>query len=451
MSIWDDITQAASSAGSAITSPTGEEILSAVPALIGGFEAARGRPIGAPLTMLGQWGLEQGANRKASAKAMEQAQASTMGQLQTLAARFPNDRSLTNANNPMISSIGDLARNDPSAASNQISAIYNEHLADENAAKAQQEERIKMGQARPNFDKAGRAWRYNPATDRTERSPDDDIKGGGAAQDAKSFQSLWIKKYQAEHPNADASDVASAWHNQDISGKLGLINSMPWLAAKNAANKHIIDSNTGEEQGPNLSFGQVNAGIAAGKYSVITDKEKEALDNIDRVGTELQGMVKVMPKVLNPAIKGQTFKTWAQTMANRYRIPFLAKAGSSDATAYEAYRTAMALQMQQILTNSTRPVAVQEMGLVIPGVDPRTDMKTLTMSQLVGIVPSQQETMNTAWTKMQGIDKLLRTKRKSILGNAGKSFLTAPTVPGDTEITEPDMPAPESAGDDVSF
>ena len=111
----------------------------------------------------------------------------------------------------------------------------------------------------------------------------------------------------------------------------------------------------------------------------------------------------------------------------------------------------MALQMQQILTNSTRPVAVQEMGLVIPGVDPRTDMKTLTLSQLVGIVPSQQETMNTAWTKMQGIDKLLRTKRKSILGNAGKSFLTAPTVPGDTEITEPDMPAPESAGDDVSF
>ena len=142
MSIWDDIKSAAES-------PTTEEIIGAVPALIGGYEAARGRPIGAPLSMLGNLALQHGHERSVNAQNLEQSQASVMGQLQNLAARFPNDPSLTNANSPQINAVGDLAANDPQAAANQISQMYNEHLADENAQKAQQEDRIKLGRTRP--------------------------------------------------------------------------------------------------------------------------------------------------------------------------------------------------------------------------------------------------------------------------------------------------------------
>lgn len=427
---------------------SGEELLGTIPSLVGGFEAARGRPIGKPLEMLGGLMEKQGEKRRETA----QGQSDVMGQLRTLTSRFgQQDPGLLDANSPQLQAIGDEAKYNPQGASQQLTQMYNEELAQEQNTRAQGLEREKLTQARPAFDKSGRAWRFNPTTNTTERSPADDIPGGG--NDPKSYQASWIRKYNTEHPFATSHDLAQAWNAEKVAGQIAYLNQVPFDQARNMAGKHIIDKKTGQQVMPGTKTLQdVNAGIGQGQYAVISDKALDGLDNINRIGTELGDLAQVMPKVLTPADKNKPFKAWATSMANRVKIPFLAKAGNADVAEYEQARSNIALEMQQILTNSTRPVALQELGIVMPGVDGKTDMHTLSIGQLTGIVPTQTESTETAWRKMQGIDKLLRVKRRDIIGDAGKSFLEAPAPPN--VIEEPEMPEAhdsEVPGPDGSF
>lgn len=294
MSWFDDFLQKIS------PSPGTEKVLSALPQLLGAFESARGRPIGAPLSMLGQFGDVNAKNRETSGNA---------NALNQLVQTFnPQDAPIANSLYKQFQPSMDQMTPDARMAELQ------------NIQQVGEKEQLKTDPADKLQFKAlkdGRIFTFDPTTGETKERKDLEGQGGpqnplsspwkafssndpAAQQKARDYFDLQkanqLKLMQTETPIREASGLDEYSRKKDIdAAKIGL---------KPASSQGLvpIDANGVPRAGGSIADAQANGALAKADVAPYqeADKAVQSINRLAQQATQLNAKAPTMfPKNAN--------------------------------------------------------------------------------------------------------------------------------------------------------
>jgi len=437
-----------------IISPGTEQLLAAIPALLGSYEQARGVPIGNLLSGLGQLGMTHGANRQVEM----QKEADISGRIQSLASQGLQ---------PDPQTMDAIYRMSPEAADKELTDVENRKVAEQQTAAAQQQKRadwqFEHQKPFPLVTGGTEAYVYGP-NGQPVRAPQYDtaLKKENVNTPFKLFQQAMASgDYRGWNAwqTAQASQavrVADSKLADKLKTTLNFtMNSTPLPMVKELRGYSPFDKTTlrpVQARKASDIFGDPNWDE---KY-VFVDK-KTATDTIPQLMAGKRALITLAgasAKVL-PHGTGSTAKDFLSTLYSKYKISGQALAGNVSAANFTSQRIKLALEIQKALTTSSRPVNLVEFNRI-------TGEATGLTSEGEAVIPSLRDTFETAQSKLNTLqgdydDRLSELTASSpapgyyakTVDEAMKSVLASPEAP--TVISNPiyESPAPSGSGEDL--
>lgn len=421
-------------------SPGLESFLSAVPALLGAYESARGVPIGAPLQMLGKLGLQHSANRQQE----QQDTADVAHRLVSLSQRglLPQDATLYDS----------IARMTPKAAEAELSDIEAQEVAERNTNwqfKAAPDGRAYMIDPRdptkqirmPMFDDPAKAQEQAMKGMPAEFKAWKTQFPKGTYSEFRTFKDTEAKRLH-EQEQMDSSRIRLAAAPKYVTAvadaKMANMEKLPVNVVPGLRDKVIFDRTTGRVVSNNA--------LTAGEFWHDT-KDYVAIDKVqaNTILPKLEAMRRETLRLMSDAAKilpkstGSQFSDWVNTRFNIAAIPLRAMSG--DATAQDMLNlgNSVALQYQQILTGTARPMNATEFanvsGIRLKGEGIIGEMST---DYKAALVPRPGDTREQAAIKAQNwatlYDAVMEVKgftpKQSMMEEMNRVFDSIPAAPG---------------------
>lgn len=446
VSNWPFITPTTGDKVKQFFTPGLESILSAIPALLGAYESARGVPAGAPLQMLGSLGLQHAANRQQEM----QSQADLAARLNLLA-----QRGLLPQGQDFLKTIESMS---PEAAQKELADVEATELARQQA-EATANYHLTFG---PN----GEAFWVNPKNPAEKlRDPSLDkpanLKGselelwlrqnpGKTVADYNEFKAKnKLALYTKELAKANETRLAMAgpMTKARIAATMDAYKDQPPLLVPQLRNLVIVDRTQ-------LKPVQL---ARAGDLFDHPDKYV-ALDRVSATSTlpalltarkDLLSLADEASKVL-PHATGNVARDFLRTKLNEWKLAFEAKSNPTVA-AFKTDRLNVAFQLQRVLTGSTRPIAWVEFKRVAG-----EDVPTGLTPEGEAVMPSPNDSKETAQKKWEHLLDLLQLRLegmnlapaawqdllKGVISATPPDVITTPT-PGEEPEERPEKPDEE--------
>ncbi len=424
-----------------IYTPGVEGILSAVPALIGSFEAAKGRPIGAPLEALGNLGLTNAANRQKQ----HQSEGDVAAQIEALAGQgLAPPQGTLDAVNQMT------PENAEKTLEDYKSRAYGQQQHQQTLQEAAQRQAIAF--KKPFFLSPSSTEAYVRQPDGTPvRAPQYDKPAGAEAKTemqlyqtnkAKWSQYMADKlKFQISGADTKLLDRANTLLNFQL-------DKTPIPMLTQLKNSVLYDRETMRPVNPTTI--SARQALAPGSRYVFVDR-KTATETIPNLSAARQQIIRLASDAAQvlPGDAGNTYRNWMNTFANRWRIAVKARAGGVSEAMFGADRTSAALQLQKAFTGSTRPVNLVEFTR-ITGDD---TAGLITSKDIDAVLPTGRETKEQAQAKLNVLQQMFDQKLSDLNMDSGapgvyfKSVNDAMNAASSTpEAPEPaETPAPTEA------
>jgi hypothetical protein len=443
---------------------SGEELLGMVPSVIGAYESGRGKAIGGPLQVLGNVMEKQGQRRQA----FGQAQDSDMAQLGNLTARFgKQDPNLLNANDPQLEALGNLVKTDPQAAQAQITQMYNEQLGREQEQIAQQEkmrqESLPKLRTAPNGQLVQQTT--DPTTGQISIQP---IEGYDKLSNGATYKTPFSTLVAGElgdktaakiygDYNRDMVDRNIAQYKEHLNLNLEQINRLPIeKAAPGFVPVQVTDPKSPYYLGrdPRVKTYGDTERVGAG---LIARADVPKLIGLRSVRQQLSRFDDLVGKAL-PTEGDTPLSTWLTTTKNGLFWNQKIRAGNVTGTRFDLMNVQTALEMQKLLTGSTRPLNQVEFDRIAGGIRENGVADLPGIRDMGAVLPTKYDTAEQGHAKLKEIGANLDDQVNAMTGGPSISSILptmgsdsrGPTLPPPEPSTTPDAGAIPPLGDDTT-
>jgi hypothetical protein len=254
--------------------------------------------------------------------------------------------------------------------------------------------------------------------------------------------SPWKALYESQDPNVSpekrelakrAYDKWTADQNQrmQLQASVGttlrdmahndVLMNTPWAANPKVRGTTPIDKTTGIPL-RGLITKDVYSGYNAGKIGVARETDLPAIRNISSIGHTLDTLDQLghatykSGSPLLPESTGGTLGTIAKTGGNAWKMWVKGLGGDPNAKLYEGIAgTGLPLQIQKLLTGSTRPVNLQEFNR-ITGTPLKAKLFSTQSEQVKALTPTPYDTKEQFEAKIKFLKQLQRDQMSALVG-----------------------------------